>query len=51
MVLILVDSPLLIFFPADNKQGVPYNEDRDLDSLKEFVVEHASRPITNKEDL
>jgi len=43
--------PTLIFFPADNKQGVPYNDDRDLDSLKEFVIEHASRPISNKEDL
>jgi len=43
--------PTLIFFPADNKKGVPYNEDRDLDSLKQFVIEHASRPITQKEDL
>jgi protein disulfide-isomerase A1 len=44
--------PTLIFFPADNKQGIPYNEERDLDSLKDFVVEHASRPFTgNKEDL
>jgi protein disulfide-isomerase A1 len=43
--------PTLIFFPADNKQGIPYNEERDLDSLKDFVIEHASRPITGKEDL
>jgi protein disulfide-isomerase A1 len=43
--------PTLIFFPADNKQGITYNEERDLDSLKDFIVEHASRPITNKEDL
>jgi len=41
----------LIFYPADNKQGIQYNEDRDLDSLKAFVLEHASRPITEKEDL
>jgi len=43
--------PTLIFYPADNKQGIQYNEDRDLDSLKAFVLEHASRPITEKEDL
>jgi len=43
--------PTLIFFPADNKQGVIYNGDRDLDNLKDFVLEHASRPITEKEDL
>jgi len=43
--------PTLIFYPADNKQGIPYNEDRDLETLKTFVVEHASRPITEKEDL
>jgi protein disulfide-isomerase A1 len=43
--------PTLIFFPADNKQGIPYNEDRDLESLKKFVSEHASRPISTKEDL
>jgi len=40
--------PTLIFFPADNKKGVLYDDDRDLDSLKEFVLEHA-RPI--KEEL
>jgi len=43
--------PTLIFFPADNKQGITYNEERDLENLKDFIVEHASRPITNKEDL
>jgi len=43
--------PTLIFFPADNKKGVLYNNDRDLDNLKEFVIQHASRPISNKEDL
>jgi len=43
--------PTLIFFPADNKAGIQYNEDRDLDSMKQFVLEHASRPISNKEDL
>jgi protein disulfide-isomerase A1 len=43
--------PTLIFFPADNKQGVPYNADRDLESLKQFVISTASRPISEKEDL
>jgi protein disulfide-isomerase A1 len=43
--------PTLIFYPADNKQGIQYNEDRDLESLKAFVLQHASRPITEKEDL
>jgi len=43
--------PTLIFYPADNKQGVQYNEDRGLESLKAFVLQHASRPITEKEDL
>jgi protein disulfide-isomerase A1 len=40
--------PTLIFFPADNKKGITYEEDRDLDSLKDFVMEHASRPISDK---
>jgi protein disulfide-isomerase A1 len=43
--------PTLIFFPADNKEGIPYNADRDLETLREFVIDHASRPITEKEDL
>jgi len=43
--------PTLIFFPADNKKGIPYDDDRDLDSMKEFVIQHASRPISQKEDL
>jgi protein disulfide-isomerase A1 len=43
--------PTLIFFPADDKKGVPYNADRDLESLRQFVIDHASRPITEKEDL
>jgi protein disulfide-isomerase A1 len=43
--------PTLIFFPADNKKGITYEEDRDLDSLKDFVIEHASRPISDKQEL
>jgi len=43
--------PTLIFFPADNKQGIPYDDDRDLDSLKEFVTAHASRPLSRKAEL
>jgi protein disulfide-isomerase A1 len=43
--------PTLIFYPADNKKGIPYEEDRDLDSLKDFVMEHASRPISDKPEL
>jgi len=43
--------PTLIFFPADNKKGVQYDGDRDLDSMKEYVIQHASRPISQKEDL
>jgi len=43
--------PTLIFFPADNKKGTPYDGDRDLDNMKEFVIQHASRPISQKEDL
>jgi len=44
--------PTLIFFPADNKAGVPFNGDRDLESLRQFVQQQASRPITGeKEEL
>jgi len=43
--------PTLIFFPADNKAGITYDEDRDLDTMKKFVLDHASRPISGKEDL
>jgi len=41
--------PTLIFFPADNKEGVPYNGERDLESLREFVVTHASRSVKKEE--
>jgi len=42
--------PTMIFFSADDKAGVPYNGERDLESLKQFVKEQASRS-TEKEDL
>jgi len=41
--------PTLIMFPADKKEGVPYSGDRDLDSLRKFVIQHAAHSI--KEDL
>jgi len=41
--------PTLIFFPADNKAGLPFNGDRDLESLRQFVVQQASRPIEKEE--
>jgi len=41
--------PTLIFFPADNKDGLVYNGNRDLDAFKQYVKEHASHSI--KEDL
>jgi len=41
--------PTLIFFPADNKGGVVYAGDRDLEALKKYVKEHAS--YSTKEDL
>jgi len=34
--------PTLIFFPADNKSGLPYEGERDLSNMKKFVKEHAS---------
>jgi protein disulfide-isomerase A1 len=37
--------PTLIFFPADDKEGTPYNGERDLDSLIKFVKEHASHAV------
>jgi len=37
--------PTLIFFPADNKEGVTYNGERDLDSLIKFVKEKASHAV------
>jgi protein disulfide-isomerase A1 len=42
--------PTLIFFPADNKSGVPYDGERDLKSLKKFVADHASTSV-NKDEL
>jgi len=41
--------PTLIFFPADNKEGVPFNGERDLESLRKFVAEHASRSVDKVE--
>jgi len=41
--------PTLIFFPADNKAGVVYSGNRDLDALKQYVTEHAS--YSTKEEL
>jgi len=41
--------PTLIFFPADNKNGLPYNGERDLESLKEFVSSHASHSVKKEE--
>jgi len=41
--------PTLIFFPADNKAGVPFNGDRDLESLRQFVQQQASRPVEKEE--
>jgi len=43
--------PTIIFFPVDNKAGVPYNGERDLASLKKFVVDHASHLGESKEEL
>jgi len=42
--------PTLILFPADKKTGVPYEGDRDLPSMKKFVMDHASTSL-NKEEL
>jgi protein disulfide isomerase len=44
--------PTLIFFPANNKAGVPYNGERDLPSMTKFVVEQSTKPVKiGKEDL
>jgi len=43
--------PTLIFFPANNKAGIPYEGERDLESLSKFITEHTSKPVDVKEDL
>jgi len=45
--------PTLVFFPADNKAGVPYNGERDLENLKKFVIDNASKKVNldGKEEL
>jgi len=44
--------PTLIFFPANNKAGVPYNGERDLPSMTKFVIEQSTKPVKiGKEDL
>jgi protein disulfide-isomerase A1 len=45
--------PTLIFYPANNKvEGIPYNGDRDLESLTKFVVEQSTKPVKiNKDEL
>jgi len=42
--------PTLIFFSADNKKGTPYSGERDLPSLKKFVVDQASIKIGDRKD-
>ena len=34
--------PTLIFYPKDNKEGVEYDGDRDLESFKEWLGKHSS---------
>jgi len=41
--------PTLFFFPADNKAGIPFNGDRDLESLRKFVIATASRTVDREE--
>jgi protein disulfide isomerase len=44
--------PTLIFFPANNKAGVPFNGERDLPSMTKFVIEQSTKPVKiGKEDL
>jgi len=44
--------PTLIFFPANNKAGVPFNGERDLQSMTKFVIESSTKPVKiGKEDL
>jgi len=42
--------PTLIFYPSSDKQGVPYDGERDLKSLTNFVKKHSSH-FKDKEDL
>jgi len=43
--------PTLIFYPANNKvDGVPYNGERDLESLTKFVVEQSTKPVKISKD-
>jgi len=43
--------PTLIFFPADKKDSpIPYNGERDLDSLVKFVKEQASHTVKGGEE-
>jgi protein disulfide isomerase len=45
--------PTLIFYPTNNKgEGVPYNGERDLESLTKFVIEQSTKPVKiSKEEL
>jgi protein disulfide-isomerase A1 len=43
--------PTLIFFKANDKTPIPYSGDRELASLKAFVLEQASITIERKEEL
>jgi len=42
--------PTIIFFPADNKAGVTYSGERDLASLKKYLIDNASQKL-NKDEL
>jgi len=43
--------PTLIFYPVNNKvDGIPYNGERDLESLTKFVVEQSSKPVKISKD-
>jgi len=38
--------PTLIFYPADNKEGINFDGARDLESMQAFVLEHASHKVS-----
>jgi len=38
-------TPYLVLFPANYKQGIIFREHRSLNSLIEFIIEHAGHPI------